>query len=185
MSWRGRIPKQERIALVGKHPATAMLAPFADASWQIWTLNNGPRGLGLPRWDVLFELHDYHFGERGCPDYRRFLADSARDKLVFTARPHAVCPEALVFPREEIEAAYAKKLFSSTFAWMLAMAIEIDPEEIGLYGIELLEGSEYARQRPGMHYLIGYAEGRGIRVTIPPVSKLLPDCPPYQYAEAL
>src|SRR5262249_39021769 len=36
----------------------------------------------------------------------------------------------------------------------------------GLWGIDMIDGEEYAYQKGACEYLIGHAEGRGIKVTI-------------------
>lgn len=69
--------------------------------------------------------------------------------------------------------------FTSSLSWMLAEAIEENPEEIGIYGVSMCSQTEYAHQKPGCTYLIGWARALGIKVTIPPTSELL--AAPYIY----
>lgn len=54
----------------------------------------------------------------------------------------------------------------------MALAIHEGAEEIGLWGVDMKDGEEYAYQRPNMEYLIGLAEGNGIGVFIHPDSSL-------------
>lgn len=62
---------------------------------------------------------------------------------------------------------------------MLALAISMEPEEIQLHGVYMADESEYRHQRANAEYLIGFAEGKGIKVTIPNESELLKYQPHY------
>lgn len=61
----------------------------------------------------------------------------------------------------------------SSVAFSMALAMEEQPDEIGLFGIDLTSSEEYVYQRANMAYLIGRAEGAGIKVWIHPDSGLL------------
>lgn len=56
---------------------------------------------------------------------------------------------------------------SSSIAYELALAIYEGFEEIHLYGVDLVTDAEYAWQKPGVEYLLGFALGKGIRVVLP------------------
>jgi hypothetical protein len=82
---------------------------------------------------------------------------------------------------------------------MMALAIfeheKVAPVgEIGMYGVNMAQHglsngpsnagwftSEYARQRPSVEYWIGIAEGKGIKVIIPPQSDILKSSCIYGY----
>jgi hypothetical protein len=71
--------------------------------------------------------------------------------------------------------------FTSTVAMELAYALSLeDVEEIGLWGIDLIHGTEWGDQRPCAEYWIGRAVERGIKVTTHPKSALLTQR--YRYA---
>ena len=63
--------------------------------------------------------------------------------------------------------------FTSTIAFMLALAIHEGFGTIDLYGIDLTVGEEYDYQKPCAEFWIGLAMGRGIQVGIPQASALL------------
>jgi hypothetical protein len=69
--------------------------------------------------------------------------------------------------------------FTSSISWMLAEAIDEMPDEIGIFGVGMSSLSEYAHQKPGCTYLIGWAKALGIKVTIQEGSELLTS--PYIY----
>lgn len=63
--------------------------------------------------------------------------------------------------------------FTSSVAYMLALAVEYDGDWIGLYGVDMEIPGKYLHQRACCEYLIGMARGTGIEVEIPEESPLL------------
>lgn len=67
--------------------------------------------------------------------------------------------------------------FSSTAAYMMALALYEGATDISLYGIDFwapasdpVAGLERAYQRPGMKYWVGVARGMGVPVNVSPAS---------------
>jgi hypothetical protein len=79
----------------------------------------------------------------------------------------------LRFPIERV--ANGRELFSCTFCYQIALAIHEEFEEIGLYGVDLNTGTQRERtlERLCVLWWLGYAEGKGITVTLPEQSDLL------------
>ena len=69
------------------------------------------------------------------------------------------------YPLDDVVKKFKSEYFTSSIAYMLALAIMKKPKEISLWGIDLEHGTEYAHQRPCILYWIGQAEARGIKVT--------------------
>lgn len=63
--------------------------------------------------------------------------------------------------------------FTSSIAFMLALAIWEGFEVIDIYGVDLTVGEEYDYQKPCAEFWIGLAMGKGIEVGIPKGSALL------------
>ena len=63
--------------------------------------------------------------------------------------------------------------FCSSIAWMLAWAIEQMPKRIGLFGVDMAAGSEWAYQRPSCQHFLGLAKTLGIEIVLPPESDLM------------
>lgn len=96
-------------------------------------------------------------------------------------------PASRKYPLEEITAALLPNLtrndgdlyesaapyFTSTTAYMLALAIYQGYQQIYLYGIEMASDTEYVRQRDGVTFWIGVAIGRGINVVLQKKSLLM------------
>lgn len=62
---------------------------------------------------------------------------------------------------------------TSSIAYEIALAIYEGFEEIHLYGVDLNTEAEYAWQKPGVEFLLGWAAGHGIKVVLPENCPLL------------
>lgn len=68
------------------------------------------------------------------------------------------------YPLEEAARHFGTRFFTSSIAYMLALAIKKTPKEIHLWGVEMDGGGAYAYEKPCVLYWIGQAEARGIKV---------------------
>ena len=66
------------------------------------------------------------------------------------------------FPKAAIEAHFGR-YFTSSPAWMMALAILQGAKEIHVYGIHLATEFEYVKQRPNFEFLMGCLLGKGKR----------------------
>ncbi len=76
------------------------------------------------------------------------------------------------YPFAAVEDSIGRSYFNSSIAYAMALAIHECADEIGIWGVDMDAGDEYFYQRPNMEWLIGLAEGRGIKVHIPESSPL-------------
>ncbi len=139
-----------KIGILGSAPSFHQ-APFSDPSWDLWACNIGD----VPRWDRWFDLHD----DASIDTYlghREFLTTQA--KPVYTRQ---------TYPLAAMAAKYGTWFFTSTIAYMLAMALEEGPEEIGLWGVDMADGTEWGGQKAGCRFFIQTARMQGIKVTMP------------------
>ena len=143
-------------------------APF-HKDVEIWILNSRLHET-VRRFDRQFDIHIPHIYNSLRVDYNTFLSDCG-DKLYILDK----CPE---YPQAKV--INSKKMiekygnyFTSSFAWILAQAIDEGYEDISLYGIDLKGKEEYENQRACIEYFIGLARGKGIKVWVHPNSKLL------------
>jgi hypothetical protein len=100
-------------------------------------------------------------------------------------------PGAQKIPHEALRAKYGDFFFTSTIAWMMAMAIECmiasdeeDQHYIGLWGVDMAATEEYGYQRAGCQFFAQVAQGLGIQVYVPPESDLLTPPPLYGLFES-
>lgn len=154
-----------KIAIVGSS-WHCRKAPFDDPAWDIWGCNVGT----LPRASRWFELHD----DASIDTYeghRTALAALTIPLYLLQATP--TIPNGVRYPVEAMKAKYGDWFFTSTIAYMLAMALEEGPDEIGLWGVDMAHGTEYAAQKPGCRFFIQVARLAGIKITVPPESEIL------------
>ncbi len=175
-------PAPLKVALVGTAPSSRMLAPFNDQSWQIWVCSPGNQN-AVPRADAWFELHqNLHWPENqsyGLP-YIEFLK---RLPIPLYMQDQSYCQNAISFPKEQMVNEFGRDFFTSSFAWMMALAISKGAKEIALYGIDMASRDEYILQRPGFYFFKHMAEKRGIKVFAPNESDIMMSPGLYAYSE--
>ena len=163
-----------KVAIVGLSSSTHSQAPFGDADWEMW---------GLP-WDIEsrymfdrhFEMHDRNLLE--LPEALRatdYWTELARFPKVYMQQHYADIPGSIEYPLDALKETVFKGFsrwdqddwYNSSPAYMIALAIHEGATTIGLWGIDVLDDSEFAYESPCLEYLIGIARGRGIEVIIP------------------
>lgn len=174
-----------KIALLGSQPQSVKLAPFDDRSWEIWVCSpaNSPYGGGsLSRIDVWFDLHYYREQFRKGED--EWFAYLATQPKVYMQRVEPEIPNSVEYPIADMKAMFGPYFWTSSVAYMTALAISLKPEEIGFWGVDMAGNEEYGFQRAGCHYFIQRALEAGIKVTVPPESDIIEPSPMYGYCQA-
>lgn len=156
-----------KIAIVG-FSGTKRLAPFDDPEWEIWGLNALYES--IPRWDRWFELHQRRANllDEGWPHIKKLAGMTCP---IYMIKHWDDIPTSVEYPLERVLAAF-RPYMTSSLSYMVALAILERPAEIGVYGVDTAD-EEWGSQRPSLEYLLGCAEGRGIKVAIPGASSLL------------
>lgn len=110
-----------------------------------------------------------------------------RHPRVYVSRLDVRLPNAILYPLEEMTKPYGgrfvQSLLQSSVSFMLAMAINLKPKTIGLWGVDMAAESEYDYQRPGCHFFFNEAHKAGIEIVAPPQSDILEPLPLYGYKE--
>ena len=193
-----------KVCIVGTTP-TRGLAPFADPSWQVWTIGPGGRDVPGHRWDRLWEIHGADRWHTWPAEFGKYLDDLSKVELpkeVVTLRPiremvvdwayqHGKSPEEMtkevtgpwkanvVIDREKIIGKYGRMWMSSSFSWALAQALEEKAKRIGIYGVDLECGEEYISQFAGARHFIDLAKALNVTIEMPRWCGLLRDPNPY------
>lgn len=166
-----------KIAILGTATATLPQAPVEDESWEIWA--TGVCDIPVPRVDRRFELHSEAGLRKNSPDYYEWLKEQnntnvwAFNELSGVRLLHA-------YPKEDVIVQFGTWFLTSTVAWMVALAtheilqepVTDEPARIGLWGVDMGEGTEYAYQKPGCLHFLRLALMAGINITVPPDSEL-------------
>jgi hypothetical protein len=181
-------PQQEtpkeylKVALIGTAPSSRMLAPFNDPSWQIWACSPGNMGI-LPRVDLWFEIHgnllwpeNKHYGE----PYLNWLNQQT---FPIYMQDQSFVPRAMSLPVKELVKEFGPYFFTSSFAWMMAMAMLKGAKEIALFGIDMASRDEYILQRPGSYYFFMEGKRRGIKMMAPYESDIMQPPSLYGFSE--
>ena len=155
-------PSPLKVALVGTAPSSRMLAPFGDPSWKIWGCSPGNMN-ALPRYDAWFEIHaNLMWPEHASygPAYIEWLKTLV---VPVYMQDQSQVPNATPFPWRELTAEFGEDFFTSSFAWMMAFAMQQGAAEIALYGIDMASRDEYILQRPGFFFFRHEARRRAGR----------------------
>lgn len=189
-----------KVALVGFSSLTLPYVKDSKAD-EFWTLNHAVFCQSvLPRIDRLFELHHRDW-------YMRAEMEKANiyDEWLRKAHPFPIymqeneltdlVPSGVRYPFEEIVGTLLPhlrraeggeftetitKYFTSSIAFMIALAIYEGFDSIEIYGVDMDNNTEYGYQKSCAEFWIGLALGRGIQVVIPEPCLLL-NAPLYGY----
>lgn len=169
-----------KIAILGTASTSLHDAPFGDPSWKIWDMSVNFQY--KRRYDLYFEIHslDTLKASNSPQIYLDFLKGAG--SALVAGHTSEQWPDATPFPLNEIVARFGD-YFTCTAAYMIAFALyhhELDVQdgglgvsEIGLWGIDMAVGEEYAYQKPCVEYFIGVARGMGIKVFVAPQSPVV------------
>lgn len=171
----------KKIALLGTAPASMELAPFQDLSWEIWACSYGT--MNMPRISQRFELHRWNpkdVARYGQP-YIQYLQNF--DGPVWMAKKYDDIRNCHILPWKALVRKYSPYFFTSSIAWMFAMAIEQEPSAIHLYGIDMATNQEYKDQRMGLQYFALLAQTKGIEIYAPAEADVFAPAPLYGICE--
>ena len=157
-----------KVAIVGTAPSTFPMAPWDDPEWEIWCLND-MHVVPLKRWDRWFQVHPYNdldFGTSAGAGLSGHVIDDRSDaekhiewakgqsKPIYCMAPdHHLFKRGVAIPKEEMIERYGTFFLSSAVAWMMAVAIDENGiTDLGLYGVDMAETSEYAHMKPGVKF---------------------------------
>ena len=167
-----------KVCIIGSAPASAALAPF-NSEWQIWSCS--PTMRQLPNVDVAFEIHKYdRVYSSFSQEYKSWL--ESFPGLVWMMAEYPQVKGCQVLPYKALMKKYSPFFFTSSVAWMMAMALEV-ASEISLYGVDMACNTEYHDQKMGCQFFATLAKNKGIKVTVPPESDLLRPPPLYGIRE--
>lgn len=171
-----------KIALVGTTASNAY-APVDDTSWQIWGI--GERQSHIHRADRWFELHKLEVeGRDWAEKWRKEEMVKWKGCKVYMFFPEVAEGLGLDVVRldpKPLQEKYGTFFMTSSFAWMMALAIEEKPEEIGIWGVDLDSDAEYKAQRSGVRHFIYLAQALGIKVYRAPMSSIAHEPVPYPF----
>jgi len=169
-----------KIAILGSAVSSVHFAPIHDPEWEIWACS--PANKGIARCDVWFELHNTLVKEReGLFEWLQYLKLQPK---VYMQKAFPDYPGSIEYPLKPMLEKWGPFWWTSQIAFMLALAIEMQPEAIGLYGVDMAANSEYNQQRLACQFFIREILQAGIKLVVPPESDILEPAPLYGYCES-
>jgi len=164
------------IAVCGSQKTTIEIAPF-NSNWLIYACSpHNVEHRTLPRVDAWFEVHKPVADATRAYPYLREIEKYP----VIWMRDEMALPyfrNGRMYPEEELKAEFGPFHFTSSIAYIMAMAIadilhgKAKPQ-IGVFGVIQAGLEEYAYQRGGIQHMVWEAARRGITVIAPDVSML-------------
>ena len=170
----------KRLCIIGSAPSKKD-APYSNTSYDIWATSGAifSDSLGgnvfpidnnkwndVTRVDAFFEMHTRDKWEE------KYDLFTICDKPIVMLRKEEEIPTSEAYPVEKIARDVGDE-FSSSIAYMFALAIYAKYEEIRFYGVNLMHESEYASQRPAFKYYLAIARERGIKAWAPDETRLV------------
>lgn len=172
----------KKIALIGSAPSSVQLGPYDDKTWQIWGCSPGamPYCRRVDRW---FELHRREPGQPWFhPEYVKWMAGLDGPVMVAETWPEFT-RNGVLYPKDAMLERFGPYFFTSSLAWMFALAIAEGATEVGMWGVDMAAKEEWQFQRSGCQFFIWRAQELGIKVTLPPESDLWVPPPLYGFSE--
>jgi hypothetical protein len=163
-----------KIAILGAASNSLVGAPWESSKLEVWAGASFYKfhPAYSPAVDCWFELHNNP--ERLRSGWLNWAIEN--QKSCYLQEPHPELSNSAAYPLEEVVAEFGR-YFTSTVAYMMAMAIRASATDIFLFGVDMKVvdelGNEYRDQRPCVEYMVGLARGLGIGVYIHEQSPLL------------
>jgi len=170
--------KNKSVAMVGFSSNHRERAPLDDENIEIWGLNKLHLQDWFVRYDRMFQLHPLPYlkdcmgmSESDRQHYE-WLCEPHDDLILYCQEEYEEFPSATRFPIERMRKKY-RDFYTSTLAYMMALALDEGYTHIELYGYDMEADTEYRAQRDSAEYFIGLAEGLGAKVYMPKNCSLL------------
>lgn len=158
------------VAIVGSAKTTRERAPWDDPKVKIWGINEAMAFPWMRRADAMFQMHArWSFtrsNNRNDPGHWQWLQQKHLFPI-YMQRVWTDIPSSVEYPLEQVVERFGRRYFTSSVAYMIALAMLLGFERIEIYGVEMATDSEYFWQRDCVMYWIGRAEGMGVDVYLP------------------
>ena len=176
------------IALLGSSPPSSRYAENLPSEYELWGMNASHTTLRLRKPQRWFQMHHRHHNAQNgtepghwgrSPWHEEFLKECGVP--VYMQEKDPEIPTSVRYPIEAVSNEYGP-YFTSSLAYMLALALYEGCNEIALLGITLSAPSEYGVQRSCAEYYLGIARANGVMVEVADNAELL-KAPLYGYED--
>jgi hypothetical protein len=151
----------KKLAIVGSGENTRDAAPWDDLSFDIWVLNEAPNQLWCKRWNAVFQMHkpEIYTGHNTKDAHHWEWLQRTHGKPVYMQERDERVPDSVRYPLEDALTLVGVDYFAATFAYMAALAVLQDYEQIDFHGFEL-SATEYQYQAECFRFWVGFLKGR-------------------------
>lgn len=179
---------KKTVALVGMGEMSAGLAPYKE-NVELWSLNETHLYSWMKRATRWFQIHPREiwtreFSGRGERGHAEWIKENPWNIPVYTRFHNDEIPNSIEYPLQKMVDMFffnfhrgmdeiREKYFTSTFCYMVALALSEKFKRLELYGFDFLSGTKFADQRAGAEFWVGQALGRGTEVYVSDNSELL------------
>jgi hypothetical protein len=179
---------KKTVALVGMAPTSCSLAPFDDPEVEIWGLNESHAfSQWFKRADRWFQIHateswKRYIAKRDVRGHFDWLKRNPWNIPIYMQYYNDLVPNSRDYPLHEVVHKFFHnfwrgdqhvKYFTSTFAYMMGIALLEGFERVEVYGFEMADEIEYVKQKACAEFWIGLALGLGVEVYTPPNCQIL------------
>jgi len=169
--------ENKAVAMVGFSSRHRELAPFDDPNIEIWGLNKLHAQEWFKRCDRMFQLHPIKYIQNciGLSEIDRQHYEwltQKHDFPIYAQKKYKEFPSSVEYPIKKMRAKFGD-FYTSTLAYMMALALDEGFTHFELYGFDMEADTEYKHQRDSSEYFIGLAEGLGHTVYLPSNCSLL------------
>jgi hypothetical protein len=166
---------KKTVVLLGGATTHCTLAPFDD-DVEIWSCNEMHWCKWLTRATRWFQVHgtwNYNDLKRQKTNHIEWLKNTSMP--VYMIRKEPSVPTSIAYPIKEVSKFFENirrgnkriRYFTSSFAYMMGIALLEGFERIELYGFDFADDTEYAQQKGCAEWWIGYAMGKGVEIYEP------------------
>lgn len=166
------------VILAGFAPSRHSIADL-DPGIDVWSCNHAWQYFPIERIKAIIEIHPwqylneiaYYANKDTAQGHIDFLGQ-AKDFPVYMIEPRDEVPGSVRYPIEAALELAGNRYFSSSFAYMIALAMLQDRNPIYVYGFDMATDTEWFYQRPNTEWWIGFAQGKGFDVQVSQKSPL-------------
>jgi hypothetical protein len=178
---------KKTVALVGMASTSCSLAPFDDPEVEIWGLNEAHAFPWMQRATRWFQIHNSsswkrYIAKRDVRGHFDWLKKNPWNIPIYMQYPNEIIPGSVGYPLHQVvDMAFPLfrrgdtkvKYFTSSFAYMMGIAMLEGFQRIEIYGFDMADDIEYVKQKACAEWWIGFAMGRGVEVYTPENCQIL------------
>ena len=178
---------KKTVALVGMASSSCSLAPFDEPDVEIWCLNEMHAFSWMKRATRWFQIHDSdswkrYIAKRDVRGHYDWLKKNPLDVPIYMQYQNDIIPRSVGYPLHEVVDRFFKnfrrgkkkvKYFTSTFDYMMGIALLEDFKRIEIYGFEMTDDIEYIKQKAAAEFWIGLAMGKDVEIYTPENCQIL------------